>query len=294
MAEILFPQGSLVNQGNNLVFRLTGFHALTKAIFGFVGRGSGSIITDANGDGQFFFQVGDPPGTYTMYVQTVQIFYSGQYIDTRRAEAEVTVQELPAAQVTQVHTVTVRVLNPFNVPLKPIADAIQSTITTLLIPFGRFQVVSSNFRSYTSAVGLNSGEINVVVNEFGSPGWPILVLTLLARLIKILLPFIVIVGALFITTKVLETAETISGDLVEQKRLDVIIQLNDMVREGIITPQEALEAEKTIFPEGVTDEDEDKGTSDLLETVTTFLPAIIAVAIVGAVVSLVPRARRED
>ncbi len=109
---ITFPKGNQVVQGQNLTVTVNGLIVGFNLDFGFVGFGAGTLHVTSD-PMTFSFQVGDAPGTYTLFVKEPVSFPGSTY--TLEGNAQVQVLASAPTDGTPPPTGTVSQTDVYNI-----------------------------------------------------------------------------------------------------------------------------------------------------------------------------------
>ena len=270
--SILLPNGDTVVQNTPLTFHLSGFRPNTKTFWGFEGRGQGDVITNSIGEADVMFTVSDPPGTYSFYAMQPA---TSSFVALKVSLLVTVVAN--ASPVTWVHYLEIGFWNPFGRNLQSLADALSSTVRTLLLPLGQFKVVSPI---------ISTSSIKVVVEERGSPALPLLAWG--GIFLAVLVGFQVILTFFNLVSQQLATNQIV--EITKQKQTDAQI-IDQITSVPGLTPEQKTSLVEQLYPSGLPENPREStsGTDSILATVTTIIPVVVGISLLGVIVSILPK-----
>ena len=197
--------------------------------------------------------------------------------------------------ITAQATIIFGIFNPFNKPLVPVARALSNAVKGLIPSWNA--VTQSTFEFVTFGIKGNN-EIRIFLREFEEPAQIAPILAAIAVFVAVLIAFGVFLG----WVRVVETKEATKRAEIalEAKKTDaeIIDQLNRCVEAGSCTQDEVTDLIKTLFPKGISGDPDnttravdDNTFGDFTRQITGAVNIIIPLAILGAVIAVVPRKR---
>mgnify|MGYP001596860396 FL=1 len=135
-------------------------------------------------------------------------------------------------------------------------------------------------------------KVQLNITEYSSSNL-IPIISLKAFIIGLVIAFGILLYFVEYHKVVLKTQQTQAIAEIKASDTEIINQLNEEVAKGIITPEQRDAKLKQLYPNGLPDlsKSTTQGSDNILGQITGAIPALVGLAVLGAVISILPRRR---